>query len=174
MAKSKNTILASLLTAAGDIAVSGSGSLTGDLTVQGRLTAQEYHSEIVSSSILYTSGSTKFGDSADDTHQFTGSVNISGSILVNGVAAVGPQGATGVIPASNAGNVWTFTGDGTTTTWTLTGNISGSLNGTAFTTQYTGGLAITSTQRSTLTLGHGTNCHRGVVSNLLIRRRATQ
>jgi hypothetical protein len=95
MAKSKNTILASLLTAAGDIAVSGSGSLTGDLTVQGRLTAQEYHSEIVSASILYTSGSTKFGDSADDTHQFTGSVNISGSILVNGVAAVGPQGATG-------------------------------------------------------------------------------
>jgi len=95
MAKSKNTILASLLTAAGDIAVSGSGSLTGDLTVQGRLTAQEYHSEIVSSSILYTSGSTKFGDSADDTHQFTGSVNISGSILVNGVAAIGPQGATG-------------------------------------------------------------------------------
>jgi hypothetical protein len=95
MAKSKNTILASLLTAAGDIAVSGSGSLTGDLTVQGRITAQEYHSEIVSASILYTSGSTKFGDSADDTHQFTGSVNISGSILVNGVAAVGPQGATG-------------------------------------------------------------------------------
>jgi hypothetical protein len=95
MAKSKNTILASLLTAAGDIAVSGSGSLTGDLTVQGRLTAQEYHSEIVSSSILYTSGSTKFGDSADDTHQFTGSLNVSGSILVNGVAAIGPQGATG-------------------------------------------------------------------------------
>ncbi len=43
------------------------------------------------------------------------------------VGATGPQGATGVIPPSNAGNVWTFTGDGTTTTWTLTGNISGSL-----------------------------------------------
>jgi len=85
MAKSKNTILASLLTAAGDIAVSGSGSLTGDLTVQGRLTAQEYHSEIVSSSILYASGSTKFGDSADDIHQFTGSVNITGSLKINGV-----------------------------------------------------------------------------------------
>ena len=41
--------------------------------------------------------------------------------------ATGPQGATGVIPPSNAGNVWTFTGDGTTTTWTLTGNTSGSL-----------------------------------------------
>ena len=41
--------------------------------------------------------------------------------------ATGPQGATGVIPASNAGNVWTFTGNGSTTTWTLTGNTSGSL-----------------------------------------------
>ena len=28
---------------------------------------------------------------------------------------------------SNAGNVWTFTGNGSTTTWTLTGNTSGSL-----------------------------------------------
>lgn len=110
MAKSKNTILASLLTAAGDIAVSGSGSLTGDLTVQGRLTAQEYHSEIVSSSILYTSGSTKFGDSADDTHQFTGSVNISGSILVNGVAAVGPQGTQGVAGSQGATGVQGTTG----------------------------------------------------------------
>lgn len=32
-----------------------------------------------------------------------------------------------VNPASNAGNVWTFTGNGSTTTWTLTGNTSGSL-----------------------------------------------
>jgi hypothetical protein len=31
------------------------------------------------------------------------------------------------MPPSNAGNVWTFTGDGSTTTWTLTGNTSGSL-----------------------------------------------
>jgi hypothetical protein len=41
--------------------------------------------------------------------------------------ATGPQGATGVIPATNAGSVWTFTGDGSTATWTLTGNTSGSL-----------------------------------------------
>jgi hypothetical protein len=41
--------------------------------------------------------------------------------------ATGPQGATGVLPPSNAGNVWTFAGDNTTTTWTLTGNTSGSI-----------------------------------------------
>jgi hypothetical protein len=47
--------------------------------------------------------------------------------LDGATGATGPQGATGVIPASNAGSVWTFTGDGSTTTWTLTGNTSGSL-----------------------------------------------
>jgi hypothetical protein len=52
-------------------------------------------------------------------------IGATGSTGIQG--ATGPQGATGVIPASNAGNVWTFTGDGSTTTWTLTGNTSGSL-----------------------------------------------
>jgi hypothetical protein len=51
-----------------------------DLTVQGRLTAQEFYTELVSSSVLFESGSTKFGDSLDDTHQFTGSVRINGPV----------------------------------------------------------------------------------------------
>ncbi len=55
-----------------------------DLVVQGKLTAQEFHTELISSSIIYESGSTKFGDTLDDTHQFTGSVYISGSISLNG------------------------------------------------------------------------------------------
>jgi hypothetical protein len=37
------------------------------------------------------------------------------------------QTTAAIIPASNAGNVWTFSGDGTTTNWTLTGNTSGSI-----------------------------------------------
>lgn len=48
----------------------------GDLTVNGNLRV----SELVSASILYESGSTLFGNSMDDTHQFTGSIYISGSI----------------------------------------------------------------------------------------------
>ncbi len=53
------------------------------LTVEGDLTAQQY---IVSSSVTYTtqsfsSGSTIFGDDITDTHQFTGSISISGSYL---------------------------------------------------------------------------------------------
>ena len=42
----------------------------------------------MSSSILYDSGSTKFGDSADDLHQFTGSVNIDGTLTLPGIADV--------------------------------------------------------------------------------------
>ena len=51
-------------------------TLTGDLTVTGTLTAQEFHTEFTSASIVYESGSTQFGNSADDIHQFTGSLNV--------------------------------------------------------------------------------------------------
>ena len=56
------------------------GTLTGDLTVTGTLTAQEFHTEFVSASIIYQSGSTKFGDSADDVHSFTGSIQVLGGV----------------------------------------------------------------------------------------------
>jgi hypothetical protein len=58
----------------------GDQNITGDLTVTGTITAQEFHSEFISSSIIYESGSTKFGDTADDNHDFTGSLRVSGSI----------------------------------------------------------------------------------------------
>ena len=47
------------------------------------ITAREYHTELVSASIIYQSGSTKFGDTSDDTHQFTGSVLVNGSVTVD-------------------------------------------------------------------------------------------
>ena len=62
--------------------VSGSVIATGDITAYGNLIAKQF---IVSSSVSYftesfSSGSTKFGDSSDDTHQFTGSLLVTGSI----------------------------------------------------------------------------------------------
>ena len=53
-----------------------------ELEVKGNLTAQQY---IVSSSVThmttsFSSGSTVFGDTQDDTHLFTGSINVTGSI----------------------------------------------------------------------------------------------
>jgi phage baseplate assembly protein gpV len=53
-------------------------SASGDVVIQGNLTAQQY---IVSSSVThltqsFSSGSTVFGDTNEDTHQFTGSIQI--------------------------------------------------------------------------------------------------
>ena len=65
-------------------------TLDGDLTVTGTVTAQEFHTEYISASIIYESGSTQFGDTSDDSHNFTGTVtgtkfNVSSS---NQVVAV--------------------------------------------------------------------------------------
>jgi len=54
----------------------GNVTFTEDVIVAGKVTAQEFHTEFVSASILYESGSTKFGDTSDDTHKFTGSLYI--------------------------------------------------------------------------------------------------
>ena len=73
----------------GDISVTGSLTTTGDLTVDGNatiggiVTAQEFHTEFVSGSIIYASGSTQFGDTLDDTHNFTGSLLLTGSLAIN-------------------------------------------------------------------------------------------
>ena len=58
----------------------GDTEIAGDLTVAGILTAQEFHTELVSASIVYESGSTKFGNTSDDIHDFTGSLKVLGSV----------------------------------------------------------------------------------------------
>ena len=73
----------------GDINITGSVTSTGTFTVNGNatidgiVTAQEFHSEFVSASIIFSSGSTKFGDTQDDTHHFTGSLLVTGSLALN-------------------------------------------------------------------------------------------
>ena len=57
-----------------------------DITSTGTVTAQEFHTEFVSASIVFSSGSTKFGDTADDIHQFTGSIETSGSIFLTNIS----------------------------------------------------------------------------------------
>ncbi len=59
---------------------SGDKTITGNLTVTGKVTAEEFHTEFVSASIVYQSGSTKFGNTADDRHSFTGSLEVQGGI----------------------------------------------------------------------------------------------
>ena len=81
------------------LSVSGSGQMSGNLVVLGTVTAQEFVSELVSSSILYESGSTKFGDTSDDTHQFTGSIELNGDFVGNNQLFA--LGITGSIEATN-------------------------------------------------------------------------
>ena len=73
---SKRTTLGSI-TNAGLPATFGDTIINGDITVNGTET-------IVSSSVLYDSGSTIFGNSPDDRHEFTGSVHITGITELGG------------------------------------------------------------------------------------------
>jgi hypothetical protein len=57
--------------------------ITGSLTVTGFIDAQELRTTYISSSILYRSGSTKFGDELSDTHAFTGSLLVDGQVSVS-------------------------------------------------------------------------------------------
>jgi hypothetical protein len=73
----------------------GDTTINGDLDVNGNLRV----STIVSSSILYDSGSTIFGNTLDDTHNFIGDVFISGSLFISGATEFGgnlvPKSAQG-------------------------------------------------------------------------------
>ena len=68
----------------GSLETTGNFNVQGDTTITGTLTANEFHTTFTSASIIFASGSTKFGDSQDDTHQFTGSVDITGSFELMG------------------------------------------------------------------------------------------
>lgn len=68
----------------GSLILSGSQTITNDLTVFGTVNARQFNISIISSSVLFESGSSRFGNTSDDTHDFTGSVNVTGSLYVNG------------------------------------------------------------------------------------------
>ena len=64
----------------GSYNLTGSQFISGNLHINGTASIDVLVASYESSSIIYSSGSTKFGDSLDDTHEFTGSVEITGSI----------------------------------------------------------------------------------------------
>ena len=68
-----------------DMSEAGNAIFNNDVTIAGTLTAQEIHTEFTSASILFTSGSTKTGNSLDDVHTVTGSMRVSSSLGINGV-----------------------------------------------------------------------------------------
>ena len=68
----------------GEAIISGSALVTSDLTILGAVNARQFNISIISSSVLFESGSSKFGNTSDDIHEFTGSVQVTGSLYVNG------------------------------------------------------------------------------------------
>lgn len=78
IARPGSTTRASLgsLVNSGFPATFGDTTINGDLDINGNLVI----SSLVSSSIIYESGSTIFGNTSDDTHQFTGSIYVTGAL----------------------------------------------------------------------------------------------
>ena len=85
----------------GSLTTNGNVTVNGDMSVLGTLTAQEIKTTYVSSSIIFESGSTRFGDTTDDTHERTGSVNITGSLNLNGYEITEISNDSGLTDASS-------------------------------------------------------------------------
>jgi hypothetical protein len=115
--------------------ISGSLGITSDLTVLGAVNAKQFNISVISSSILFESGSSKFGNSLDDTHTFTGSVAVTGSFKVNGTEV-------GVAPGPN------------TFDFNLDPEAAGTVNFIQDSTENT--LAITKTGSFDVTIGNNT------------------
>jgi len=118
----------------GDFPISGAMNVDGDITATGTITAQEFNTELTNVSVIYQSGSTKFGDTADDIHSFTGSFyvvgDISGSNLTTGTIHASIISGSTISGSVISGS---FVGDGSALTYdmattTIYGNIiSGSI-----------------------------------------------
>ena len=83
------------ITSQGEARFTGNISASGDIIAEGDIIAQNYivQSTVTQITTSFSSGSNIFGDTpADDTHQFTGSVFISGSgndLIVGGNTGIG-------------------------------------------------------------------------------------
>jgi len=68
----------------------GKAEVSTDWVVKGDIIAENFvvTSSVTSMSVAFASGSTAFGDSVDDNHRFTGSLQVLGNAIVNGQALI--------------------------------------------------------------------------------------
>ena len=68
----------------------GKAEVSTDWVVKGDIIAENFvvTSSVTSMSVAMASGSTSFGDSIDDKHRFTGSIDVNGNVIVNGAALI--------------------------------------------------------------------------------------
>jgi len=74
------TLLGSVVSAS----YAATASSADNFTVRGTLTAQTIVAQTITSSTDFVTGSTRFGSLLSNTHQFTGSVGITGSLTIDG------------------------------------------------------------------------------------------
>lgn len=102
--------------------ISASSLTATSINVDGNITATSFN--VLSSSVIYQTGSSIFGDSLDDTHTFVGLTVVTGSLIVSGadtITSVGKVVVTGSLLVSGS---TTQIGNNTLTgTTTLSGSI---------------------------------------------------
>jgi hypothetical protein len=83
-------------------------SSADNFTVRGTLTAQTIVAQTITSSTDFVTGSTRFGSLSTNTHQFTGSVSITGSLTLSylSTGSVLFAGATDNIAEDNTNFFW--------------------------------------------------------------------
>ena len=64
--------------------ISESFTHNNDITINGSINFTSMSAELNNSSVIFQSGSTRFGDDLNDTHSVTGSISVSGSFDLNG------------------------------------------------------------------------------------------
>ena len=120
---------------------SGVHQLTGSIIVTGDISANSINvtsitSSIVTSSIIFTEGSNIFGDGAEDTHLFNGSITASGTIRSSGSIVHGNVSASGNIVASgfisSSGRIQTLSHITASGNISSSGTITGTINGGKF------------------------------------------
>ncbi len=120
-------------------ALTSSNALTAssadNLTVRGTLTAQTIVAQTITSSIEFITGSTKNGSLLSNTHEFTGSVSITGSLSINESDYTTTSGST----STRLTILETFSGSYSTGSFTgsFIGNHTGSFSGSLYNLQNT-------------------------------------
>ena len=134
----------------GNVVVTGSLTTSGSLTTTGTITATTLVVQTITSSISSITGSTNFGTLLANTHNFTGSVSITGSLAVITTGTEFQVTAAGVNFGNVIGDIHNITGSV---------NVSGSLSGTSATftgALTTGGVTISNgTQFRVYNTGNG-------------------
>ena len=91
--ENKSFISASISGNAATATTAATASSADNFTVRGTLTAQTIVAQTITSSTDFITGSTRFGSLISNTHQFTGSVSMTGSLLVDNTLTI--TGSTG-------------------------------------------------------------------------------